>query len=113
MVEAALRELQQAGVKRPRTVLADAGYWHRNQIEHLLGDGFQSWYRRTRWCREGARPGWEGAMYDFMRRVLKSDLGRELYEKRRRSVEPVFGQIKHNRGMTRFRRRGRRGRNGG
>jgi hypothetical protein len=44
-------------------------------------------------------------MYSFMRRVLSTDLGRELYIKRRHSVEPVFGQIKHNRGMSRFRRR--------
>jgi transposase len=108
MVEAALRALQQAGVsERPRTVLADAGYWHKNQIEHLLADGFQVLVPPDSMVREGARPGWEGGMYDFMRHVLKTDLGRELYQKRRRSVEPVFGQIKHNRGMTRFRRRGR------
>jgi transposase len=108
MVEAALRELQQAGVsERPQTVLADAGYWHRNQIEHLLADGFQVLVPPDSLVREGARPGWEGGMYTFMRRVLKTDLGRELYEKRRRSIEPVFGQIKHNRGITRFRRRGR------
>lgn len=42
----------------------------------------------------------------FMGRVLRTDLGRELYQKQRRSIEPVFGQIKHNRGMTRLRRRG-------
>jgi len=108
MVEAALRELQQARVsERPQTVLADAGYWHRNQIEHLLADGFQVLVPPDSLVREGARPGWDGGMYTFMRRVLKTDLGRELYEKRRRSIEPVFGQIKHNRGMTRFRRRGR------
>jgi hypothetical protein len=42
MVTAALGELAHAGVgERPRTVLADAGYWHTNQIEHLLADGFQ------------------------------------------------------------------------
>jgi hypothetical protein len=34
--------------------------------------------------------------------VLSTDLGRELYEKRRRNVEPVFGQIKYNRGITPF-----------
>jgi hypothetical protein len=57
--------------------------------------------------RDDARPGWEGGMYAFMRRVLSTDLGRALYIKRRHSIKPVFGQIKHNRGMTRFRRRGR------
>jgi transposase len=46
MVSTALKELERAGVsERPRTVLADAGYWHGNQIEHLLADGF----RPTRW----------------------------------------------------------------
>ena len=38
MVSAAVRELEQAGVsERPRTVLADAGYWHTKQIEKLRG----------------------------------------------------------------------------
>jgi hypothetical protein len=46
-------------------------------------------------------------MYSFMRRVLATDLGRELYVKRRHSIELVFGQIKYNRGIGRFRRRGR------
>ena len=42
MVSAAVRELQHAGVsERPRTVLADAGYWHTKQIEKLRGDGFE------------------------------------------------------------------------
>lgn len=108
MVTAALRELEKASVtERPRTVLADAGYWHTKQIEHLLTDGFQVLVPPDSMVREGARPGWEGGMYSFMRRVLSTDLGRELYIKRRHSIEPVFGQIKHNRGMGRFRRRGR------
>jgi transposase len=108
MVTAALGELENAGVsERPRTVLADAGYWHGNQIEHLLADGFQVLVPPDSMIRQGARPGWEGGMYSFMRRVLSTDLGRELYIKRRHSIEPVFGQIKYNRGITRFRRRGR------
>ena len=110
MVTAALRELERVGVsERPQTVLADAGYWHTNQMEHLLAAGFQVLVPPDSMVREGAHPGWEGGMYSFMRRVLSTDRGRELYEKRRRSIEPVFGQIKHNRGITRFRRRGRAG----
>jgi transposase len=108
MVDAAVRELDQAGVsERPRTVLADAGYWHTNQIEHLLADGFQVLVPPDSMVAEGPRRGWEGGMYSFMRRVLATDRGRDLYIKRRHSIEPVFGQIKHNRGITRFRRRGR------
>jgi hypothetical protein len=45
-------------------------------------------------------------MYAFMRRVLDSPNGRALYQARQR-IEPVFGQIKHNRGCGRFQRRGR------
>ena len=108
MVTEALRELEQAGIdQRPRTVLADAGYRYRNQIEHLLADGFLVLVPPDSTVSARPRPGWEGGMYSFMRRVLSTDLGRELYIKRRRSIEQVFGQIKHNRGMTRFRRRGR------
>ena len=79
MVGAALRELEQAGVsERPRTVLADAGYWHKNQMEHLLADGFQVLVPPDSMVRQDARPGWEGGMYSFMRRVLATDRGREL-----------------------------------
>ena len=107
MVRAALGELEHAGVtERQRTVLADAGYWHRNQMEHLLADGFRVLVPPDSMVREGARPGWEGGMYSFMRRVLSTERGRELYAKRR-TIEPVFGQIKHNRQITRLRRRGR------
>ncbi len=57
--------------------------------------------------REGARPGWDGGLYAFMRRVLATDHGRALYAKRKHSIEPVFGQIKANRRIDRFQRRGR------
>jgi hypothetical protein len=39
--------------------------------------------------RAGARPGWDGGRYAFMRRVLASDAGGELYAKRQTIIEPV------------------------
>jgi hypothetical protein len=57
--------------------------------------------------RANARPGWEGGFDAFMRRVLGTDHGRALYKKRKHSIEPVFGQIKANRRIDRFQRRGR------
>jgi len=57
--------------------------------------------------RAGARPGWEGGYYAFMRRVLATDHGHELYSKRKDSIEPVFGQIKGSRRLDRFLRTGR------
>jgi len=42
-----------------------------------------------------------------MRDTLTSDRGRELYAQRKITIEPVFGQIKYNRRIDRFMRRGR------
>jgi hypothetical protein len=57
--------------------------------------------------RQSARPGWDGGLYGFMRRVLSTDHAKALYRKRRETVESVFGQTKFNRGFKRFLRRGR------
>ena len=42
-----------------------------------------------------------------MRSVLADDRGKALYKQRAQLVEPIFGDTKHNRGFTRFARRGR------
>ena len=107
-VRAALRELEGAGVaERPETVLADAGYWHKKQMESIVSDGIQVLVPPDAGLREGARPGWDEGMYAFMRRVLASDSGGELYKHRKQTVEPVFAQNKFNRSFRRFQRRGR------
>ena len=108
VVEAALRELDQAGVtQRPEIVLADAGYWHKEQIESVVSDGIQVLVPPDGGLREGVRPGWDKGMYAFMRRVLASEHGHALYKHRKATVEPVFAQIKFNRKINRFQRRGR------
>jgi hypothetical protein len=57
--------------------------------------------------RKGARPGWDGGLYAFMRRVLATDHGGELYRRRNTMIEPVFANTKFNRRIDRFQRRGR------
>ena len=57
--------------------------------------------------RTGTRPGWDGGLYAFMRRVVASEAGGELYRKRQGMIEPVFAQVKFNRKIDRFQRRGR------
>ena len=57
--------------------------------------------------RDGERPGWTGGRYSFMRAVLQTELGKELYRKRQTAIEPVFGHTKHNRKIYRFNYRGR------
>ncbi len=49
--------------------------------------------------REDIRPGWDKGPYAFMRRVLASETGHELYKHRKATVEPVFAQNKFNRGF--------------
>jgi transposase len=107
MVDAAQRELARAGSESPEVVLADAGYWHKRQMENVVGRGIQVLIPPDSGLRESARPGWDGGLYAFMRRVLSTDPGKALYRKRHATIEPVFGQMKFNRRLDRFLRRGR------
>jgi transposase len=108
MVETALCELERAGVSdTPGAVLADAGYWKNDAIETLCGQGIPTLVAPDADRRKQPRPGRRGGPYDFARRVLATDWGKELYLKRQGSIEPVFGQVKSNRGANRFLRRGR------
>jgi transposase len=108
MVHTALRELEAAGVSEaPGAVLADAGYWKNEAIETLCAEGIPTLVAPDADRRKQPRPGRRGGLYDFARQVLATDWGSELYLRRQGSVEPVFGQIKANRGADRFLRRGR------
>jgi transposase len=107
MVRAARAELQRAGIpQQPGVVLADAGYWHWQQMDELAAQGITVLIPPDSTKRKDARPGWQGGRYSFMRTVLAGP-GRALYEKRHKVIEPVFGQIKFNRRLDRFLRRGR------
>src|SRR3954471_22259141 len=108
MLNAALRELETAGVdETPEVLLADAGYWHGEQMERIVDRGIQVLIPPDTSRRRTTRRNWDGGHYDFMRRVLASDRGGTLYRKRQPMIEPVFAQVKFNRGLARFRRRGR------
>jgi transposase len=110
MVDAVLRELAKLGVTdQPGVVVADPGYWHKQQIENIVSQGIQVLIPPDSGLRKASdtRPGWNKGLYAFMRNVLATDLGRAIYLKRQATVEPVFGQLKFNRGINRFQRRGR------
>jgi transposase len=109
MLDATQRELEAAGVnEHPTVVIADAGYWHQQQMEHLVDRGIQVLIPPDAKSRKGSRPGWDGGLYAFMRRVLSTERGGELYRQRQSMIEPVFANTKFNRGIDRVRRRGRR-----
>src|SRR4051795_7191753 len=108
MLDAAQRELTAAGIdERPGVLLADASYWHQQQMERIIDRGTAVLIPPDASKRRGARRGWEGGYYAFIRRVLAGDHGGALYRQRQPMIEPVFGHTKFNRGMNRFRRRGR------
>lgn len=46
-------------------------------------------------------------LMEDMRKKLRTDEGKELYQERMSTVEPVFGQMKQNRGFTEFLLRGK------
>jgi hypothetical protein len=105
---AAETELASAGVTdTPTVVLADAGYWHTEQMQRLAARGIPVLVPPDAHKRNGLRPGWTGGMYEFMRGVLGSEHGKDLYRRRQGMIEPVFANTKFNRKLYRFHRRGR------
>jgi transposase len=110
MVAATRAELARAGSgSRIETALADAQYWNEQHMDQVTAhhhvqvlippDGGASGKQRK---------GSTGGRYSWMRSVLNGEAGHELYRKRKQMIEPVFGHSRHNRGVTRFHRRGRK-----
>jgi|SRR4051794_2969183 transposase len=108
MLDAAQRELTAAGVDNaPNVLLADAGYWHGEQMQRIVDRGIEVLIPPDTSRRRTTRRNWDGGRYEQMRGMLATDRGGELYRKRQPMIEPVFAQMKFNRGLDRFRRRGR------
>jgi transposase len=109
MITAAIGELERAGVTaRPRTALADAGYWNERHMDEVIANKhIQVLIPPDRGGRSEPRPGWTGGRFSLMRTVLDSPHGKELYRKRIQMIEPVFAHTKHNRLINRFHRKGR------
>ncbi len=108
MLDTTRRELREQGIDEvPEVVLADAGYWHTAQLQQIAEQGIEVLAPPDGNMREGKRPGWEAGFYERMREKLTTERGRKLYAQRKVTIEPVFGQIKYNRHIDRFMRRGR------
>ena len=109
MVTATLGELERVGVNElPRAVAADAGYWNEQHIDEVIANKhIPVLIPPDKGSRGTPRPGWTGGRYSWMRQVLASEFGRDLYRKRKQTVEPLFGHTKHNCGVKYFHRRGR------
>jgi transposase len=103
-VQRAKANLASARIEEPiEEVLADSGYWNIGQIAALQRQKLKVLIppvHQPNMKREHPKS-------QEMRAALESDIGQEAYRRRQRIVEPVFAQIKHNRGITRLLRRGR------
>ena len=99
--------LSAPGSIRPEAVAADAGYWNEQMdevaankhIPVLVAPDKGTRGTPTRWLTSG-RALW-------MRTVLATEHGHERYGKRKQTLEPLFGNTKHNNGFYRFHRRGK------
>jgi hypothetical protein len=58
-------------------------------MERLVAAGTQVLIPPDSSRRRGTRPGSDGGLYAFMRRVLATDLANELYRPREHLIEPV------------------------
>jgi hypothetical protein len=81
--------------------------WHQVEMQALGGDGITVFIPPDANKRQGTRPGWNGGLQAFMRRVLAMPAGAALYRRRQGMIEPVFADTKFNRRIDRFLRRGR------
>jgi transposase len=109
MVTATLEELERAGIDQlPEAVAADAGYWNEQHMDEVVANKHIAvLIPPDKGSRGSPRPGWTGGRYAWMRRLLSTEHGQRLYRKRAQTVEPLFGNTKHNNGVYRFHRRGR------
>lgn len=101
--------------RRPRVVLADAGYWsaanvvalQQHGIEPLIATGRRK-HNEPGPAAPRGRPPAALSIKQRMARTLATLRGHALYARRKAIVEPPFGQIKHARGFRQFLRRGLR-----
>ena len=99
--------------KMPKHLLADAGYFSEDNISFLHQQNIKALIPPDR-IRHTEKPlaAPRGripknlSLKDRMRRLLVTKRGKKLYGKRKETVEPVFGQIKEERGFRRFLLRG-------
>jgi transposase len=114
MVAATIKELTRVGINEERirqlleAVAADAGYWNEQQMDDIVSNQhIPVLVAPDKGSRDAPKRWLTDPRANWMRTVLRSDEGRRRYAKRKQTVEPLYGDTKHNRGFIRFHRRGR------
>ncbi|MBZ5516869.1 MAG: transposase [Acidobacteriia bacterium] len=99
--------------ERPQKVSADSGFFSLENLRGLEARGIEGYVPDSNLARALKRRGRRhhaGRLHHAeqrrMRQRLRSPAGRAVYERRKAIIEPVFGVLKEQRGMRRFRLRG-------
>jgi hypothetical protein len=99
--------------ERPQRVSADCGFFSLGNLQGLAGRGMEGYVPDSNLARAlngRGRRRHAGRLHHpeqrGMRQRLRSPAGRALYQRRKAIIEPVFGVLKEQRGMRRFRLRG-------
>ena len=101
---------QRCGAKVQR-VSADSGFFSLDNLKALEErkiDGYVPDSNLARYLNRGGplRTRASDPVHRRMRRKLRDPAGRATYSKRKAIIEPVYGVLKEQRGMRRFRKRG-------
>jgi len=101
---------------RPQRVLADSGFYSNQNVAQLSSRGIDVYTPDSNLAHElnggpaatrvGRMPPSDPYLL-AMRQKLRTAAGQQRYRQRKTIVEPVFGVLKEQRGMRRFRLRGR------
>jgi len=97
----------------PQKVSADSGFFSLKNVQGLEARGIEGYLPDPNLARElkgRGRRRRAGRLHHpeqrRMRQRLRSPAGRAVYQRRKAIIEPVFGVLKEQRGMRRFRLRG-------
>ncbi len=91
-------------------MLADAGYWNSDQIDHVEHDlgviALVATNRERDQRRRSPAPQPDRPTLHKMHARMQHPTAKNLYRHRSTTIEPIFGQRKTNRRLDRFLRRG-------
>jgi len=107
-----LEQVQANMGRKPDAVSADAGYWSEANATNEIVAGIDLHIATGRIrhgenvTTESGPPPASSTPKQLMQHKLRTEAGRAIYRRRKVIVEPVFGQIKEQRGFRRFSMRG-------
>ena len=120
LLKPALKELQARTKRKPEIVIADKGYGNKMNYRYLKKEKITPFIPyntfdqdriliKNKLYERPDKPDRELERYKLTQLVrLQTEEGKQMLKRRRKDIEPVFGNLKRNLGFRRFNLRGRR-----